>query len=295
VGIYYVELADVLSAAGVQIGVNSQNAGWESRARGSGGFPSTPKGVFWHHTASQTSIENDLAWQCHGCDDAPVGNMTIDRNGVAWPVAAGASNCAGAGGPASFSRGTIAKDSGNTGGWNIEVANNGVGEPWPVAQVDSYFLCSNALNAHFGNQPDDIITHSLGHGDGWTDRKIDPAKAGAVQGMWVPRGTNGSSDTWVLADIKAECIRRAQGPGPDPDPDPEEDDVKYLLIQAADGSMAGALAVAPPDLSRMFFLSTGGDHGALAATGNYSAVVLSGATFERIPGAEQIDIIEGAP
>jgi N-acetylmuramoyl-L-alanine amidase len=218
-GIYYDNLLDIMADAGVQTGVNSQNAGWESRARSSGGFSSTPKGIVWHHTASKTSIENDLSWQCHGCDDAPVGNMTIARDGVVWPVAAGASNCAGKGGPANFSRGQVALDSGNTGCWNIEVANNGVGEAWPVAQIDAYFKASNALNAHFGNQPDDVITHNA-----WAPtRKIDPATAEAVQGPWVPTRST-SSGTWNLDDIKNECVARASG-GPGPMPPQEDDDM----------------------------------------------------------------------
>jgi hypothetical protein len=210
-GSYYcVELADVLRAAGLTIGVNSINAGWETRARSSGGFVSKDSilAVFWHHSASQTSIENDLSWQVDGCDDAPVGNMTIARDGVVWPVAAGASNCAGKGGPVALSRGTIPADSGNTRGWNIEVANSGVGDPWPVVQIDAYFLASNTLNAYFGNLPTDVVSHALGDGDGWTSRKIDPATADAVEGPWRPRSVN-SSGTWSLADIRAECARRA--------------------------------------------------------------------------------------
>ena len=99
----------------------------------------------------------------NGSTDAPVGNMLFDRDGIVWPVAAGASNCAGKGGPARFSRGVIPLDQGNTHGWQIEAANNGVGEPWPQAQIDAYFAVSNALNARFGNQPGDVITH---HGVG---------------------------------------------------------------------------------------------------------------------------------
>lgn len=234
-GIYYTEIADVLRAAGLIVRDDSYNAGWESRARSSGGFPEPPLGVFWHHTASQTSIHNDLAWQCDGCDDAPVGNMTIDRDGIVWPVAAGASNCAGKGGPASFSRGTIPADSGNTRGWNIEVANNGVGEAWPVAQVDAYFLASNALNAHFGNLPTDVISHALGSGDGWTDRKIDPATAWAVQGGWSPQSCNGSG-TWLLADIRNECARRA-GQQEGPDMTDEQAQQLNALYQSLTGSI----------------------------------------------------------
>jgi hypothetical protein len=227
VSLYYVELPDVLRDAGVDVAVGSVNAGWETRSRSSGGFPSPPLAVFWHHTASKTSIENDLAWQCHNCPDRPVGNMTIDRNGTVWPVAAGASNCAGKGGPASFSRGTIPLDSGNTRGWQIEVANNGVGEAWPVHQIDAYFASSNALNAHFGNHPTDVITHQV-----WAPtRKIDPATAAAVQGAWRPRSST-SSGTWDLHDIRNECLARA---GRVPPPTNGDDDVEKICVRDVDG------------------------------------------------------------
>jgi hypothetical protein len=166
----------------------------------------------------------------NGSDDAPVGNLLLDRNGVFWPVAAGASNCAGKGGPASFSRGTIPLDSGNTRGWQIEVANNGVGEIWPSVQIDAYFAGSNALNAHVGNRPDDVISHA-----GWTDRKIDPATAAAVQGSWVPRSIN-SSGTWNLDDIRDECWSRSIDNPPPRPPDTEED--VQLVIISPDGANA---------------------------------------------------------
>lgn len=213
----YYDLATILRDAGCVVQENSITAGWERRARSSGGFPAPPLCVFWHHTASSTSVESDLSWQINGCDDAPVGNMLLDRDGIFWPVAGGASNCAGKGGPASFSRGTISADSGNTGGFQVEVANSGVGEPWSQATVDAYFRGSNALNAAVGNQPTDVISHALGTGNGWTDRKIDPATASAVQGPWKPRSCT-SSGTWDLADIRSECARRASSA-----PTPEED------------------------------------------------------------------------
>jgi len=276
VGDIYLPIVDILTAAGVPTGVGSINEGWEYRARSTGGFSSLPKGVWWHHTASDTGIQNDLSWQIDGCDDAPVGNCTIDRDGVVWPVAGGASNCAGKGGPAYFSRGSVAVDSGNTGGFNIEVANNGVGQRWPQAQVDSFFATSNAINAYCGNIAEDLITHHV-----WApDRKIDPARGGSVEGPWQPREIN-SSGTWELVDIQAECARRALGTEPEPEPEPpEEDEVKFLLIQSQDGS----LYAAPPDLTSRFSL-WGEDYAALLATGEYVEVIgMRQDSIARIPG-----------
>lgn len=231
-GIYYPEMLDVLRAAGCQVGENSITNGWQTRARSSGGFPSPPLAVWWHHTASQTTPENDLNYMINGSSDRPVGNMLLDRNGVFWPIAAGASNCAGKGGPATFSRGTCPQDSGNTRGWQVEVANNGVGEVWPQVQIDAYFHGSNALNAHVGNQPTDVITHNV-----WAPtRKIDPSTASAVQGPWRPRSCT-SSGTWDLSDIRSECARRSgSAPAPIPiPPTPEEDDVEKILVRTTDG------------------------------------------------------------
>lgn len=223
-GIYYPDMLDVLTAAGCAVAESSTTAGWQTRARSSGGFPAPPLAVFWHHTASETSPANDLHYMIVGCDDAPVGNLLLDRTGTFWPVAAGASNCAGKGGPAVFSRGTIPLDSGNTRGWQIEVANNGVGEVWPRVQVDAFFAGSNALNAHVGNLPGDVITHQ-----GWAPtRKIDPATAAAVDGPWQP-GAVTSSGTWSLADIAAECARRAQSS----EDDVTDDDIERIAQRAA--------------------------------------------------------------
>lgn len=228
-GLYYPELLDVLRAAGCHVAESSTTAGWQTRARSSGGFPAPPLAVFWHHTASQTSPANDLHYMIVGCDDAPVGNLLLDRTGTFWPIAAGASNCAGKGGPATFTRGTIPLDSGNTRGWQIEVANNGVGEAWPRVQVDAFFAGSNALNAHVGNTPGDVITHQA-----WAPtRKIDPATAAAVEGPWHPYAVT-SSGTWSLPDIAAECARRA-GTTPTPQPPGGDDMPMYLVSSATTG------------------------------------------------------------
>jgi hypothetical protein len=230
-GIYYPEILDVLRAAGCTVAESSTTNGWQRRARSSGGFPSAPLGVQWHHTASNTTPANDLHWQIVSCPDSPVGNMLLDRTGTFWPVAAGAANTAGKGGPLTMSRGTIPQDSANTRTWAIEAANNGVGEAWPIAQIDAYFRASNALNAHFGNQPADVFNHQT-----WAPtRKIDPATANAVQGGWRP-GSSTSSGTWTQGDVRAECTRRAAGaPGPRPPYPPIGDDMPAQVIKG-DGS-----------------------------------------------------------
>jgi hypothetical protein len=220
-GIYYTQMVDAARAAGLNVQVPSVCAGWERRARSSGGFPAAPLCTFHHHTASNTSPANDLSYMINGNPDAPVGNWLIDRAGICYPIAAGASNCAGKGGPASFSRGTIPADGGNTRGWQIEVANSGVGGAggdWSVATIDALFALSAVLNGLAGNRPDDIISHALGAGDGYTNRKIDPARADCVAGPWRPRSTN-SSGTWSLADMRAEANRRGAGYGPTPTPE----------------------------------------------------------------------------
>jgi hypothetical protein len=206
-GDYYVPITEILINAGCQVHVDDSNAGWETRSRSSGGFNGPPLAVQWHHTASNASVDNDLSYMIHGSPDEPVGNVLLDRNGVFHPVAAGAANTSGKGGPNKFSRGTVAKDSGNTSIFSIEIANDGVGQRYSQVQIDAAFLGSNALNAAFGNQPDDVIPHSIAEGTGYTDRKIDPA-TNNVEGPWVPRSVN-SSKTWSHADLKAECLARA--------------------------------------------------------------------------------------
>jgi hypothetical protein len=280
-GIYYPDMLDVLRAAGCQVAESSTTAGWQHRARSSGGFPVPPLAVFWHHTASDTTPANDLSWMIDGCDDAPVGNLLLDRTGTYWPIAAGASNCAGKGGPATFSRGTIGADAGNTGGWQLEVANAGTGEVWPAVVVDAYIAGSNALNAHVGNLPTDVITHQA-----WAPtRKIDPATAAAVEGSWHPFAVT-SSGTWSVPDIAAECARRASSTPPDP----SEDDVyQSLIIIAGPGSATpGSVAVTDPALRAKTFVGAV-DQAALSTLG-IPTVTVDGATFDRIPNTVPIDV-----
>jgi N-acetylmuramoyl-L-alanine amidase len=220
--IYYDLLIDVLQSVGIPCAVNDINEGWERRSRSSGGFSAPPLGVCWHHTASSASVNSDLSYMINGSPDRPIGNMLLDRDGVVWPIAAGGANTQGKGGPTTFTRGTVPLDQGNTTMWGVEAQNNGVGQPWPQVQIDSYFACNEALAEMFGNSVTDCISH---HGYA-PSRKIDPATSAAVQGPWRPHGIN-SSGTWDYRDIRDEAARRGTYI---PEPTPQEDEMATVIL-----------------------------------------------------------------
>lgn len=223
--LYLTGLADWLRAAGLNV---VEYEGWTTRSRSSGGFdPGCPWGVMWHHTASQTSPENDASYMCYGSSDKPIANLLVARDGSVWVLAAGATNTNGKGGPWNWSRGQVPMDSMNTCAVGMEIANSGVGEPYPQVQIDAAFGASIAIISNLGLATNDICQHY----DWAPTRKIDPATNLAVQGPWQPASCT-SSGTWELSDLIAEHQRRcgsAPTPGPTPpqpgpSPTPQEDD-----------------------------------------------------------------------
>lgn len=223
--LYLTWMADDLAAAGLRV-VRYQ--GWTTRSRSSGGYDHDPLCVMWHHTASQTSAENDCYYMCHSSGDRPICNLYIARDGQVWVLAAGATNTNGKGRSLTFSQGAVPTDKMNVNAVGMEIGNNGVGEPYPQAQIDAAFTASNVINRHLGNRPTDVATHAYYA----PDRKIDPARGNAVQGPWRPREIN-NSGTWNLDDLRAECTRRS-GTGPIPMP-PGGDDVEKYLVRTTDG------------------------------------------------------------
>jgi hypothetical protein len=228
-GRYLTDLAEVCRSAGVEV---EEVEGWEYRARGSGGYgDGRPWAVMWHHTASNTTPANDVNYICYGNPDAPVANLYIDRDGVVWVCAGGATNTNGKGGPVTVSRGTVPLDQMNTYAVSMELANTGTGEPWPRVQIDSAFAVSLAVARAYGLEADDALSHA-----GWCEpscpgRKIDPATADAVQGPWRPRSIN-SAGTWSQDDLRAELRRRAA-----PTPPPIEEDQPMYLATLSDGTV----------------------------------------------------------
>jgi hypothetical protein len=145
--------------------------GWESRCRSSGGYNAL-MGIVAHHTASSTSAYNDTNYMWNNSPTKPVGAIYLARNGEIIVGAAGATNCAGRGGPRTVSRGTIAKDTANSNTISIEAGNAGTGEPWPKVQQDAYVALVAALCEYYHlDPPRDVMAHHE-----WApDRKIDPA------------------------------------------------------------------------------------------------------------------------
>ena len=159
----------------------------------------------WHHTASRTTPANDVAYIVSGNPYAPVANLYLARDGAVWVCAVGATNTNGKGGPYSTSRGVVPVDQMNTHAVGIEAGNNGIGETWPVEQIDAYFALSNTLTANLELEPTDLCHHSV-----WAPtRKIDPARAEAVDGDLVAAGVE------QLGIVES---RRHPGRGPQPGP-----------------------------------------------------------------------------
>ena len=165
------ELPDIVADAGVRV---RTWPGWEERARSSGGYDAV-YGVFAHHTASNTTPDNDCRYMWETCPDGPVGAMLLDRDGVVTVGAAGATNTQGKGGPWTLSTGTIPLDKGNAYGVAVEAANNGVGQAWPTVQVDAYVFTVAALCEALGLDADrDVLAHFEWVAPSCPGRKVDP-------------------------------------------------------------------------------------------------------------------------
>lgn len=219
---YLTDLAQVCRSIGVVV---HEESGWQTRARGSGGYNSgLPNHVMCHHTASNPSSDgqSDVNYMCYGSDNRPVANLYLSRRGEIWVMAAGSTNTNGKG--HDYWGGGVPNDSMNGYAIGIEAANNGVGEPWPTVQQDVYVSLVVALCSHYHIPNNNIRAHFE-----WApDRKIDPAGQS--------RYASGSNK-WAMNSFRLDCEDAESGyvPGPGPSPTRKDDEVA-LCIQSADGS-----------------------------------------------------------
>jgi hypothetical protein len=156
-------LYDVLKDAGLDV-IAVQ--GWQAR----GGELEDVAAILWHHDAmANTGDMPSLPALVAGRKTptpvpGPLAQLGLGRSGKWYVIAAGKANHAGAG----LWRGV--NRSNRTIG--IEAANNGVDEPWPDRQVDSYVHGTAAILKHVRLSADAVCGHKE-----WAipkGRKIDP-------------------------------------------------------------------------------------------------------------------------
>jgi len=140
--------------------------GWQTRRR-----PGTfaPLGVLIHHTAGPRGKDAPSLQVCiDGRRDlaGPLCQILVARSGKVYVISVGRCNHAGIGGPLA---GMVPVDAGNRLLVGIEAENDGVGEPWPVAQQLVMVRASAAVLDLLGRARGNCWAHRE-----YTPRKIDP-------------------------------------------------------------------------------------------------------------------------
>ena len=215
---YLTDLGDVLRRAGLTV---IELDGWQTRARGSGGYDDgRPSVVMVHHTASppSSSGEPDALYCALYDEDAPLSNLCLDRDGVWWILAAGATNTNGAGGPLAG----VPVDSMNSHAIGIE-ANGGYGDAWPAVQTNAYVAGVAALCQAYG------IGDVFAHFEWAPSRKIDPAGPSP----WAT-----GDESWNMDDFRADVdagVPTDPGPGPGPGPEPKDDEMVWRVAKSDEG------------------------------------------------------------
>lgn len=153
--------AEVLTEAKLTV---VEEDGWTTRGKE---FKSDLVGVLAHHDASAKGA-SDPSLIIHG--DAtlagPRAQFYLARDGVWHVLASGRANHAGKG----YYNG-VPSGMGNYHLLGVEAANNGVGEPWPEAQMESYITGVGALLMKLGAPS----LMAFGHKEYAPTRKIDPS------------------------------------------------------------------------------------------------------------------------
>lgn len=158
-------LADVARKAGLKV---VEVDGW--RTRGHGQLVAV-KTIVCHHTAGRSAAADPsdfpslrIVRDGRPGLSGPLSNLGLGRTGTVYVIAAGYAYHAGA---------VLDESMDNEHSIGIEAENNGVGEPWPLAQRTAYALLCAALVRAYGLTPARVLAHrEVCRPKG---RKIDPA------------------------------------------------------------------------------------------------------------------------
>jgi len=224
-------MADVLRAAGLNVieeqgrsKTNGQMIPWQGFGRSSNSpyANGRPTAVMVHHTASNTSAANDVAYCNVNSDIRPLTNLYAARNGDIHVCAGGPSNTNGEG--ADTWGGGVPVDSMNAYAIGIEIANTGVGEPYPTEQQGAVLLTVRALCSAYGISASNVRAHFE-----WAPaRKIDPKGPS----HW----TDGLNELWDMDAFRADVAATTEPPPPDD----EDDDMMQWVWTHEDGDKPGA-------------------------------------------------------
>jgi hypothetical protein len=171
-------------------------ADWTTRGRPASTGDFRPSGILCHHTASPagTSPQADLNCILAGNANAPgpISQLAIGRDAVLQVVAAGRANHGGRGMRPGIDSSCADMNLHLLG---IEVSNDGMGEPWSDAVIDTYGRTVAALVDWYGWPLEAVYLHATtGPPSGGCNSKIDPA------GPWrqQPDLPGGGAGTWDL-------------------------------------------------------------------------------------------------
>jgi len=214
-------MADVLRNAGLTV---IETKGWLGRGK----EMDAVEGVVMHHTASPrtSSLQTNLyvVTNGNGVGPGPIAQVLIWRDGSCYLIADGKANHAGAGGPWGWlplsPPGQLSTANARTVGF--ECANDGVGEPWPAAQVIAMEIAAAAVLRHIGQGAERCLMHSE-----WAPtRKIDPAGPNGRIALnpgsltWAGYSFRDRVDDWLTPDV----------PTPPPTPTPSEDVRMFIIV-----------------------------------------------------------------
>lgn len=168
-----------------------EHPGWRTHNRNGHGAWGPVNGIMLHHTVTGPKVNGaQLCYDGYAELPGPLCHGVVRRDGVVVMVGNGRANHAGGGSPTVLQavidedygdwppethhhQGSAGAVDGNSRFYGFECENDGKGEPWPAAQVESMVRLSSALSRAHKWSAKSTIAHAE-----WSDWKNDPKGPG---------------------------------------------------------------------------------------------------------------------